>query len=205
VEWGGPHILTLVTEVATRGLKATWFQKWAVHRRLRPEVFAGRVHQTLTGAASYPIHPEVLHSAAASAVYSRNGTYLLPMAFPEGSPTHPSYTAGHATVAGACVTILKAFFADDTVLPNPVVPTDDGLSLLPYTGPALTVRGELDKLANNIGIGRNMAGVHYRSDNQESLLLGEQVALDMLAEQKPTYNEPVTWTLTKFDGTTVTI
>ena len=35
---------------------------------------------------------------------------LLPMAFPEGSPMHPSYAAGHATVAGACVTILKAFF-----------------------------------------------------------------------------------------------
>jgi hypothetical protein len=25
VEWGGPHILTLVTEVSTRALKATWF------------------------------------------------------------------------------------------------------------------------------------------------------------------------------------
>ncbi len=33
----------------------------------------------------------------------------LPMAFQEGSPMHPSYGAGHATVAGACVTILKAY------------------------------------------------------------------------------------------------
>jgi len=32
--------------------------------------------------------------------------HLLPMAFPEGSPIHPAYGAGHATVAGACVTIL---------------------------------------------------------------------------------------------------
>jgi hypothetical protein len=43
---------------------------------------------------------------------ARNGgqdSYLLPLAFPEGSPTHPAYGAGHATVAGACVTILKAF------------------------------------------------------------------------------------------------
>ena len=37
----------------------------------------------------------------------KHGTYLLPLAFPEGSPIHPSYGAGHATVAGACVTILK--------------------------------------------------------------------------------------------------
>jgi len=35
---------------------------------------------------------------------------LLPMAFPEGSPMHPAYGAGHATVAGACVTVVKAFF-----------------------------------------------------------------------------------------------
>ena len=38
------------------------------------------------------------------------GNWLLPMAFPEGSPMHPSYGAGHATVAGACTTILKAWF-----------------------------------------------------------------------------------------------
>ena len=35
---------------------------------------------------------------------------LLPMAFPEGSPMHADYGAGHAAVAGAAVTILKAFF-----------------------------------------------------------------------------------------------
>jgi hypothetical protein len=205
VEWGGPHILTLVTEVATRALKATWYQKWMVHRRLRPEAFAGRVHHRLTGAASYPVHPDVLNSAAVQAVHQRTGSYLLPMAFPEGSPSHPSYTAGHATVAGACVTILKAFFDERTVIQEPVVPDDDGLRLLPYSGPPLTVGGELDKLANNIGIGRNMAGVHYRSDNSESLLLGERVALQMLAEQKQWHNQRYTCTLTLFNGETVTL
>ena len=37
-------------------------------------------------------------------------TYLLSQVYPEGSPNHPTYTSGHATVAGACATILKAFF-----------------------------------------------------------------------------------------------
>jgi hypothetical protein len=46
-------------------------------------------------------------------VHSLNGSYLMPMAFPEGCSQHPSYGAGHATVAGACTTILKAFF-DET-------------------------------------------------------------------------------------------
>jgi hypothetical protein len=205
VEFGGPHVLTLVTEVATRALKATWYEKWLVHRRLRPEAFAARVHHRLTGAVNYPVHAEILSSSAAQAVFSRHGSYLLPMAFPEGCPLHPSYTAGHATVAGAGVTILKAFFDESFVLPRPVVPDADGLTLQPYTGPPLKVGRELNKLANNIGIGRNMAGVHYRSDNQESLLLGEAVALQMLAEQKACHNQRFTWTLTTFNGQKITL
>ena len=54
--FGGPHIATLLPEVSTRALHAVWFQKWFVHRRLRPEVQAGRIHNYLTGAApQYPL------------------------------------------------------------------------------------------------------------------------------------------------------
>ena len=42
--FGGAHILSLVTEVATRALKAVRFQKFNVHRRMRPEVLAARTH-----------------------------------------------------------------------------------------------------------------------------------------------------------------
>ena len=41
--FGGPHILSLVTEVATRALKAVRYQKFNVHRRMRPEVLAARL------------------------------------------------------------------------------------------------------------------------------------------------------------------
>jgi hypothetical protein len=138
-------------------------------------------------------------------VFSAHGTYLLPMASPEGCPTHPSYGAGHATVAGVCVTILKAWFDEKFVLPSPVVPDRTGRLLNPYSGPDLTVGNELNKLAANVAIGRNAAGVHYRSDYTESVLLGESVALDILEEQKETYNEDFSFTLTRFDGKTVTI
>jgi hypothetical protein len=47
--------------------------------------------------------------------------------------------------------------------------------------------------------------VHYRSDYSESVHLGEELALDILEEQKSTYNETFSFTLTRFDGTTVTI
>jgi hypothetical protein len=205
VEFGGPHILSMLTEVATRALKAVWYQKWSVHRRLRPEVYGGRVHNHKTGAASYPLHREILSSPVLDAVQQAHGTYLLPMVFPEGSPTHPSYGAGHATVAGACTTMVKAFFDESFVLPDPVLPSPDGTALVPYSGPALTAGHELDKLAANVGIGRNAAGVHWRSDYTESLKLGETVALTVLEEQKACYNERFLWRLTKFDGTPVTL
>ena len=129
------------------------------------------------------------------------GSYLLPQAFPEGSPTHPSYGAGHATVAGACVTILKAWFDEDDLIKNPKKPTDDGSMLVDAGGPQLTVGGELNKeVAANIAIGRNWAGVHYRSDYTESILLGEKVAIGILQEQALIYNEKFVCTLTKFDG-----
>jgi len=55
VDWGPPHLLALVCEVSTRALKAVWYHKWLVHRRLRPEAFGGRVHNQRTGAFVYPI------------------------------------------------------------------------------------------------------------------------------------------------------
>jgi len=204
--FGGPHIATLLTEVSTRALKAVWFEKWFVHRRLRPEAFAGRIHNHVTGATSYPISNDALNSAALQAVYNKFGTYLLPMAFVEGCPLHPAYGAGHATVAGACVTILKAWFDESFVIPNPVQVTPDGLALIPYTGPALTVGGELNKLASNVAIGRNISGVHWRSDATESLLLGEAVAMSVLHDHRGCFNEEFAgFTFTKFDGTTVTV
>jgi len=135
--FGGPHILSLLTEVATRALKAVRRQKFNQHCRARPEVIGGLltlyenghggklgkkgekairklyallpstlleyIHEhndlqkgkarklTCTGSPPFPIKQD------------QNGqdqNLLLPMAFPEGSPMHPSYGAGHATVAG---------------------------------------------------------------------------------------------------------
>jgi hypothetical protein len=203
--FGGPHILSLVTEVSTRALKTVWYQKWFVHRRLRPEAFGGLVHNTRRGAASYPVSRDILNSSALDAIWSRFGSYLLPVGAPEGCPTHPSYGAGHATVAGACVTILKAWFDGSYVLPRPVVADAAGTSLTSYQGPPLTVGNELDKLAANVGIGRNALGFHYRSDYWESLLLGERLAVGILEEQRDTYRELCEFSFRGFEGQTITV
>jgi len=207
--FGSPHVKALLAEVSTRALKAVWFQKWFVHRCLRPEEFGGLVHFTKTHQAAYPLHPDVLNSQAVAQVFARNGSYLMPHAFPEGCPLHPSYGQGHGTVAGACSTIVKAFFDDSWVIPNPVVASEDGLSLVPYTGSdadQITVGGEINKVAANIALGRDHAAVHWRSDYQDSLILGEAVAISILRDQRACYNETFQGlTFTKFDGTVVRV
>jgi hypothetical protein len=138
----------------------------------------------------------------------RGGTYLLPMAYAEGSPLHPSYGAGHATVAGACATILKAFFVEEERIVNPMVPNRFGTALEPYTGSDrndLTLGDELNKLAGNISLGRDFAGVHWRSDYTESLILGEKVAISLLYDQARTYREFHRFRFRRFDGSPVRI
>lgn len=45
----------------------------------------------------------------------------------------------------------------------------------------LTIEGELNKLAQNVSMGRSMGGVHWRTDNSRSLVLGEAIAAEILA------------------------
>lgn len=262
--WGGPHILTLVTEVATRALKAVRYQKFNTHMRLRPEALAGRIEYAKELQKCFPLvggkfkELEKCISKTVKAINEFNkgqenggNTKLLPMAFQEGSPMHPAYGAGHATVAGACVTILKAFFDTSTVLvkrknkktgettikfdhyqpgnencqpvarncttgkkelyepDQPVMfQPDAAMDKLVESKPEefLTLEGELNKLAANISIGRNMAGVHYFSDYYDSLRMGEEIAIGILEEQALCYpTDNFVMSLPKFDGDVVRI
>jgi len=208
--FGGPDFAATLGEVATKALNAVWYQKWFVHLRPRPEAIGGLVHLIKTGRGDktdVKLSNVILNSHGLKQSLKKYGTWLLSQAFPEGSPTHPAYPTGHGTVGGACITVLKFFFDGNFVIPDPVVPTSDGLSLVPYTGSdKLTVNGELNKLGHNVTFGHGIhAGIHWRSDSDTSLLLGEAVALSFLRDRAKTYNEPFTVQLTKFDGTAATI
>ncbi|MEM6539059.1 MAG: vanadium-dependent haloperoxidase, partial [Pseudomonadota bacterium] len=280
--WGGPHILSLVTEVATRGLKAVRFQKFNVHLRLRPEALGARMERVTEIGKSSPslcgafdqMHSDLADVLAAVETHNEGLTgsksKLLPMAFAEGSPMHPTYGAGHATVAGACVTMLKAFFDTSAVFVKVIDPDDNvsahfwnkaqifnaldkedkrviagayqphcdgtpGHSELKFhsygeyklTGSGakkkvvyhpddmysddhvpcpLTLEGELNKLAANISIGRNMAGVHYYSDYYDSARMGEEIALGILEEQALCYpTDKFVVSVPTFDGDAVRI
>jgi len=259
--FGGPHILNLVTEVATRGLKAVRYQKFNVHCRLRPEAVGGVIefdphgvgaaigaklsndlkdrvrkwNHIQNSAANFAMRPGLDPAKVGASIDEDN--LLLAMAFPEGSPMHPAYGAGHATVAGACVTMLKAFFDADAVFVKDTDPSPDKVRIIPRAvyeadtvrykpiacisnvaqagtklrdvslslDEPLTVGGELDKLAANIAIARNMAGVHFYTDYIDSLTMGEEVAIQVLREAMsafPYYPEAVrpSMTVAKFLG-----
>jgi hypothetical protein len=215
--FGPTHLLQVVPEVLGRALRAVWWQKWGVHRRLRPEEYGGRVHNHITGARTYPLHASIttsLQSGGLAPYFGNAGekfpsTFLLPQAYPEGAPTHPAYGAGHSTGSAACATILKAFFDDGKSIENPLQASADGLSLVAYTGAdatQMTVGGELNKLAGNISIFRDAAGVHWRSDYTESILLGEAVAIGLLQEMSLGFNEDdAFFELRRFDGQKIRI
>jgi hypothetical protein len=219
---GLPDAFATVPEVATRALKASWFRKWVADLRLRPEEYgalleARRIHSSPVPQASNALHSDVLTSAVLPRILSTFGSHLMPVAFPEGSPTHPCYTGGHATVAGACATVVKFFFDGKQKL-RPLllaagtdlkVPSPDGLSLVTYTGAdrdTIDINGELSKLAFNVPFGHGVhSGIHFRSSNHWGILLGEMVALSILQDKAKGYNEPFAINITKFDGTTATI
>jgi hypothetical protein len=210
--FGGPHFSAMLGEVACRALERSWYQKWFVHRRHRPESGGGIVQLIKTGQGSSlngRLNDNVLNSQALQSSFNKYGTYLLSQAFPEGAPTHPSYPTGHGVVAGACITILKFFFDGNFVIPEALVPAEDGLTLVSYTGPdkaSITVNGELNKLAHNVSFGHGIhAGIHWRSDTDVSMVLGEATAISILQDQAQTFNEKFTVRITKLDGTTATI
>jgi len=219
---GGPDAAGTLAEMATRALKASWCRKWIVDLRLRPEEYGGlvearRINSIPQPLAAAELHNDVLSSAVLPRILAKHGTHFLPQAYPEGSPTHPCYTGGHATVAGACCTAIKFFFDGSQKLRpllqakgrDLVEPTSDGLFLNTYTGAdrdQIDINGELSKVAFNVCFGHGVhAGIHFRSSNYWGVLLGEEVALSVLRDRAKSYNEPFTINITKFDGSTATI
>jgi membrane-associated phospholipid phosphatase len=82
--------------------------------------------------------------------YAGDGARRLVPSPSPGTPRHPSYPSGHSTYGGAASELLSYFFPD--------------------------YREELDRLADNAGMARLWAGIHYRSDHINGARLGRAVA-----------------------------
>jgi hypothetical protein len=212
--FGGPWLTGQVVRPTVPAGKNVWYQKWLIHRRLRPEEYGGWAEVERRGLDMFPFHGDFLNDIVLSRVFSKYGTYLLPQAFPEGSPMHSSYGSGHATKAGACVTMLKALFDENQPIKDPVMldPTDStGQTLVPFSdssGTVLTVGGELNKLASNISQARNIAGVHWRTDANNSNLLGQETSIFILKDEDESYFETPPFqgfTFHRFNGEAVNV
>lgn len=202
VDLGPGDIYDLIGRAARIALLTAWYYKWQ-NLRIRPEYFGMLINKIKeSGKNEYDLYEKLLNSDTLSRVYSKNNNYLLHQCYPEGSPCHPAYPAGHATFAGATITIIKAFF-DENYEIEAVKPSKDGQTLI-KTGEKLKVGKELDKLASNISIFRNGAGVHYRSDAL-GIELGEQVAISILKEHIKRYPYKLYFSFHLRDGTHIKI
>ncbi len=206
--FGLPYVQALLATGISNSVRASYWQKYFVHRAVRPEAYGGLAHHRLAnGVSDYPLHDNFLKSEALDRSKAKYGTYLLSQTYPEAAPLHSTYPGGATSVGAVTATILKAFFDESRVIANPVQPDPaDPTRLVPYSGPPLTVGGELNKLAVNFGFGRNWAGIHWRSDASASMALGEEVAIGMLRDERTTLREPFDgFSFTRFDGSRVTI
>jgi len=92
------------------------------------------------------------------------------------------------------------------LLPGCVEPSADGLHLEPCHDYSPTVGDEVDKLAFNVAMGRDWAGIHYRSDNIAGLNLGENVGISILQDLALTFSEDFKgFTFKRFSGARVHI
>ena len=206
--FGLTYVQALLATGISNSVRASYWQKYFVHRAVRPEAYGGLAHHRLAnGVSDYPLHDNFLKSEALDRSKAKYGTYLLSQTYPEAAPLHSTYPGGATGVGAVTATILKAFFDESRVIANPVQPDPaDPTRLVPYSGPPLTVGGELNKLAVNFGFGRNWAGIHWRSDASASMALGEEVAIGMLRDERTTLREPFDgFSFTRFDGSRVTI
>ena len=206
--FGFPYVQALLATGISNSVRAVYWQKYFVHRTVRPEAYGGLAHHRLAnGVSDYPLHDNFLKSEALDRSKAKYGTYLLSQTYPEAAPFHSTYPGGATGVGAVTATILKAFFDESRVIANPVQPDPaDPTKLVPYSGPPLTVGGELNKLAVNFGFGRNWAGIHWRSDASASMAIGEEVAIGMLRDERTTLREPFDgFSFTRFDGSRVTI
>jgi hypothetical protein len=180
VTGGGALALQCALATATeKAMRLCWRAKFRYHRerpeRLWREGVAGNLHPDFLGIGGW--------------IVEQVGDYL-PMIYAEGSPIHPDYPSGHATIAGVCGGILMAWFADSPV-------ASLGIK---------SVHAEIRQIMWAMSIGRNWAGIHTRSSLLEGLRLGIRVARSHLSAMKANNPEPIgTAQFADFDGQTITV
>ncbi len=120
------------------------------YKWLSPRADVSRRERPIEYATDSGLPLDVLYDRAVNSTGSgSNGLRPKPLPSP-GTPRHPAYPSGHSTYSGAASEMLSFFFPD--------------------------YRREFDRLADNAGMARLWAGIHWRSDHVEGMKLGRCVA-----------------------------
>ncbi|MEB3174977.1 MAG: phosphatase PAP2 family protein [Cyanobacteriota bacterium] len=134
-------------------LLAAWYYKWRDARtqcRPRPWQVSKKVSVLYNVKANATVSGDgPLARNTFTALNEKGEIVEKPLETP-GTPRHPAFPAGHSTVAGAGFGILSHFFPDFI--------------------------SDFEDLADNEGMARLWAGIHYRSDHTFGLELGKTVA-----------------------------
>ena len=225
VLFSGAELYNLIGEVTREALRLVWYYKYT-NFTARPEEIAGKIHYEANNILEHAEIQTMLNNVAFRNILNEHKTQnakqvpisssyhtLMPLVYPEGSPTHPSCPAGHAVAGAAACALMKAYFDEDYLVRNmfPVVcvkssdyysvasgvttydhdsATTAVVNLATGDENIITVGNELDKLTSNIAMGRNMAGIHYRRDAETSFMLGEQLAINMLQRKLNEWKTP---------------
>jgi membrane-associated phospholipid phosphatase len=158
-------------------LEVAWYLKWrggkGIERRPRPwecfqklDVLFDRLPNSTNSADGprrgfpfgvQPLAPNPPRPEPPSPEASIPDVLTIPPSQPTpGTPRHPAYPSGHSTYSAAASRVLIKFF------PN--------------------YEEQLLRLANNIGVARLWAGVHWRSDHDFGQIVGTAVA-ELILEQ----------------------
>ena len=93
--FGLPYVQALLAEGISNSTRAAYWQKYFVHRAVRPEAYGGLAHHRLAnGVSDYPLHDDFLKSEALGRSKGKYGTYLLSQTYPEAAPIHSTYPGG---------------------------------------------------------------------------------------------------------------
>jgi len=166
--WSPPRqaLIWAALDVAlASALQAAWYYKWLsrrplTSRRERPIEYSNRHNSGLNVLFD---HPDELNPAYNLCPDGRKPGTM------SGTPRHPAYPSGHSTYSGAASELLDYFFGNlkafEGAQPSQGVPPSMGI-----------MKTEIDNLADNIGMGRLWAGIHWRSDHINGMKLGRAVA-----------------------------